>query len=277
MPRWRTCGVKKRRRLRVEKKKKREQGEASDWISEHIAHYSPRRGCEIFSQLDLAVEVLTACDVVGGVCVCVCVSACTYCCSDTGVSLKQKRERRGVAESKEKNNFLALCFGRCNDASASSMNVTWRVTDEAHVALLDKRHARQDEERYFFWTFPCCLLHAPITNPVWEHVCRAMERKFKWTGLQRVCGKLRGQFMQQKHSPFVKKWISSYLLSFSLSDSKQNWFTYTTYNNISLATILMDWLFGCLSTPNICWFQFEHVRVYHLEWYILKLGDWRCS
>lgn len=134
----------------IKGEKKREQGEASDWISEHIAHYSPRRGCEIFSQLELAVEVLTACDVVGSVCMCVCV------CKRMHILLlwhwcqpETERERRGVAESKKENNFLALCFRRCNDPSSSSMKVTWRVTAETDVALLDKRHARQDEERYF--------------------------------------------------------------------------------------------------------------------------------
>lgn len=83
------------------------------------------------------------------VCVCVCVSACTYCCSDTGVSLKQKGSGEVLRKVKKENNFLALCFRRCNDPSSSSMKVTWRVTAETDVALLDKRHARQDEERYF--------------------------------------------------------------------------------------------------------------------------------
>lgn len=39
-------------------------------MNEHIAHYSPRQGCEILSQQELAVEVLTACVAVGGVWVC---------------------------------------------------------------------------------------------------------------------------------------------------------------------------------------------------------------
>lgn len=45
----------------------------------------------IFSQLELAVAVLTACGVVGGVCVHMLVRTCTYCCPHTGVRQNQKK------------------------------------------------------------------------------------------------------------------------------------------------------------------------------------------
>lgn len=75
----------RRREIRVGGKK----GKERNWISEHIAHYSPHRSCEIFSQLELAAEVLTACGVAGGVWVGADVCMSTYCCFDTDVTLKR--------------------------------------------------------------------------------------------------------------------------------------------------------------------------------------------
>lgn len=109
-------------------KKSQRQGQ-SDWISEHIAHYGPRQGCEISSQLGLADEVLTACGLVGGVCACVHMFACTctHCCPHTGVHLKQEKERWGVGSE----HHSALSFNIWNDALLSSATVTWQVTSEA--------------------------------------------------------------------------------------------------------------------------------------------------
>lgn len=74
-----------RARVREIKGEKRHREGESGWISEHIAHYSPRQGCEILSQSE--AEAVAARGVVGGRSVHVYVCMCTYGGSDSGLSL----------------------------------------------------------------------------------------------------------------------------------------------------------------------------------------------
>lgn len=132
------------RRREIKGENRQREGER-DWISEHIAHYSPRQGCEILSQLELAVEVLIACGAVGGERVYVCVRTCTYCCSDTGVSLKvfgeQNRKKEwclfccySLSQAHDKSDSIAekLLFSlstTCvhNEILRKSKNSRWRI------------------------------------------------------------------------------------------------------------------------------------------------------
>lgn len=98
-----------RRRREIRGDKRRREGQ-SDRISEHIAHYSP---LSALSQSEAAFAVLTACGVVGGVCVCpyVCMHSRIFSALAFLVS-GRKTERRAVrcCGKQVMNNFLEWCL-----------------------------------------------------------------------------------------------------------------------------------------------------------------------
>lgn len=129
--------------------------------------------------------------------------------------------------------------------------------------------------------FPCCLLYARITNPVWEHVCRAltqcgsccraMNRKFKWTGLQRICRKLKGQFMQQKHSPFVKsEYLHIYLASVYQTQSKTD-FKFPLIDSLMLVPFKLA---SYLTKLTLFWKTLSLAQFFSvfISWFLLNLG-----
>lgn len=91
--------------LRVEKESKRDR--VTELVS--ILHII---ALLIFSQLELAVAVLTACGVVGGVCMCVFARVhmfahiCTYCCPYTGV--RQEKKKKVVSKVSSEYLFFQL-------------------------------------------------------------------------------------------------------------------------------------------------------------------------
>lgn len=99
-----------RRRREIRGDKRRREGQ-SDQISEHIAHYSPLLA---LSQSEAAFAVLTACGVVGGVCVCVsiCLHALAhiFCPRIFGVGAETERRTVRCCRKQVMNNFLEWCL-----------------------------------------------------------------------------------------------------------------------------------------------------------------------
>lgn len=166
----------KRREIKGKKKKKTES--KRDRVTElvSILHII---ALLIFSQLELAVAGLTACGVVGGVCV------CPYVCTHLHILLplhwsQAGKEKEGAVKSQQWVTFGSwFQYLGCWLIKICNSYMTGRFWRACSFLEQMVRGIQRGRERFSELSVSCCLLSAWIINSLWEHVCKVMLQETK--------------------------------------------------------------------------------------------------